>query len=554
MNYSFHKPNRTKYVLGCGYLILFLIPLFMTAYDLSVPGLYYDEAIQAVPAMEFLDNNRQPWDFPGNKSIEILKRPFPYMTQDYMGALKSQVLIPVFALFGPSNASLRTATLIIALIGLLVAMVWAYKNFGLPTALISGLFIVFDPSFLFISRHDWGSFALGFLCRCCSLLFITNGWKKQSRWQFFAAGCFLGLGMYNKMDFSIFIIAAAMALVISSLKSVATELRSRLKEIAFGMSGFVLCTLPLLLSIEWTTFKSPAGHPDEWIEKLYVIITMLNGSYFHRLMLSGGVFESMFDVREAAAGFFLIIFVCSVIMLGAVLLINKRKGTPNAGHTFVFFVTIFTMVGFFLLPGTARIHHMMNAYPFPHLLVVIAAAQLFKTANKMQKHFRRAAAASLIILVLAGNLYVDARTLLTINRTGGKGRWSEALHLFADELKNTSDAVVVSLDWGFHGQLSFANVPATLLEPIWIMPQIQRQSAELIFTGTPQHIYLIYEPKYAYFPYRIPFLNAIHSLPPNLVTVDRHNDRQGDPAFISVRISRPHRIIYNGSFQISIEQ
>jgi hypothetical protein len=30
------------------------------------------------------------------------------------------------------------------------------------------------------------------------------------------------------------------------------------------------------------------------------------------------------------------------------------------------------------------------------------------------------------------------------------------------------------------------------------------------------------------------------------VTIRRHADREGDPAFVSVRIAGPHRIVYRG--------
>ena len=65
MGSSFYKQNHTRYVFWVGYLFVFLIPLFLITYDLSVPGLYYDEVLQAIPAKEFVDNIGPTWDFPG---------------------------------------------------------------------------------------------------------------------------------------------------------------------------------------------------------------------------------------------------------------------------------------------------------------------------------------------------------------------------------------------------------------------------------------------------------------------------------------------------------
>src|SRR5262245_37884318 len=78
--------------------------------DLEVPGLYYDEVIQALPAAEFLREGGRPLQIPGARSTWLAGGWFPLMTQPYMGALKSQLLIPVFAAFGASTTSLRTTT------------------------------------------------------------------------------------------------------------------------------------------------------------------------------------------------------------------------------------------------------------------------------------------------------------------------------------------------------------------------------------------------------------------------------------------------------------
>ena len=555
MGSSFYKQNHTRYVFWVGYLFVFLIPLFLITYDLSVPGLYYDEVLQAIPAKEFVDNIGSTWDFPGKVSIEIFKRPFPLMTQFYMGALKSQLLIPVFAFFGTSILSLRIATIMIALIGLLAAMIWAYRTFGLATALLSGLFIIYDPCFLFISRHDWGAFAPAFLCRCCSLLFITDGWKKRSCWRFFAGGCFLGLGMYNKLDFSICIIAYGMALVFCALKPILIGVRIRLKQIAWGILGFIFGIFPILFFMVTRLHgitPLPGSLWDQWGEKLYAATSVLDGSYFERLILSGGIFgEEMYDVKGVITGPFLEVFICSLLILGIILLLKKNRGSVNVEYGFVFWASIFTIAGIFLLPHATRIHHMMNVYPFPHVVVAVIVFSLSKNGTGRHKLFRRILAVLLTVVVLAGNARVIGRTLSTIERTGGRGLWSDAIHSFAKELKHKPDAVVVSLDWGFHGQLLFENPPAKFLEPIRSIYQAQDQSVAWLCEGTAQYIYLIREHKYSVLLFHTPFLNAVYHLAPDIVTINTYHDREGEPVFKSVSIKRAHRLIYyNGKFQI----
>jgi hypothetical protein len=66
------------------------------------------------------------------------------------------MLIPAFSIFGSSVAVLRATNLFWQLIALLFLMLAARCWFGLATALIAGVLLVFDPTFLFLSVLDWG--------------------------------------------------------------------------------------------------------------------------------------------------------------------------------------------------------------------------------------------------------------------------------------------------------------------------------------------------------------------------------------------------------------
>ena len=75
--------------------------------NLSVPGLYYDEAVFAGMAKDFLTGQIHGHHMPGHETIEIFRRPFPVFIQIYLGALKSWMLIPAFRFFGYSVLVLR---------------------------------------------------------------------------------------------------------------------------------------------------------------------------------------------------------------------------------------------------------------------------------------------------------------------------------------------------------------------------------------------------------------------------------------------------------------
>ena len=206
--------SSRKRVLFAAWLVMAALHLGVSARYLDTPGLFYDEAIQAGPSLDFLRGQARALHPPGLTATPLLGRPFPWMTQPYMGALKSQLLIPSFALFEASPAVLRITTTLWALAGVLFVMLWADRVLGRSVALASGALLLADPTLLFVTRHDWGSVALALLCRGAGLYFATLGWKTRRPLHLGLAGLAFGLGLYNKVDFAAFLGAAALALVL----------------------------------------------------------------------------------------------------------------------------------------------------------------------------------------------------------------------------------------------------------------------------------------------------------------------------------------------------
>ena len=124
--------------LAAAILGLCAVAVALGARGLDVPGLYYDEVIQAEPAVQFLAKDGAPLEVPGMRTIRLFGGWFPVMTQTYMGALKSQALIPVFAAFEPNKVSLRATTFAWGLCGLIFAVLWAHQLLGLRGAVLAG--------------------------------------------------------------------------------------------------------------------------------------------------------------------------------------------------------------------------------------------------------------------------------------------------------------------------------------------------------------------------------------------------------------------------------
>ena len=509
--------------------------------DLEVPGLNYDEVIQALPAAEFLREGGRPLQIPGAKSVWLAGGWFPLMTQPYMGALKSQLLIPVFAVFGASTAVLRATTFAWGLLGCLFATLFAGRLLGAPTAVATGALLALDPAFLFVSRHDWGSFALGLVCRCAGLWLAALGLERRSAALLAGAGLAFGLGVYNKVDLVAVIAAAGAALVLCQPRTV---LRGRAGEIAAFAAGLAIGAAPLAAGGLRLATDLP--------EKLATWRAFLDGSYFHRLMLAGGSFESLSDVEGAASGLFAPALAGSVILLAWRLATRRPWQRAERAVAFALATLALSFAALLLVPRAVRIHHVLNAAPFPQIVVAAAFADLWRMGEgAASRPAHRALAAVGLGLVLAGHVLVDLRTLAEIRASGGRGRWSDALAGFAHELAEEPGATVVSLDWGFHAPLRFLAPQLDLGEPVWQLRGAAAMGTRL--EGTPETVYLVQDPRYRVFDLGEDLLAAAARLPEGVTRVRAHADRSGDTAFLSVRIARPHRLVYRGRLEVELE-
>lgn len=516
---------------------------------LDEPGLYYDEGIQAVPARDFLRAGERPVALPLTWRTLVAGRWLPVLTQPYMGALKSQLLIPAFAAFGASVESLRATTFAWGLVGLCLSMLFARRLLGAPVAVVAGLLLAVDPAFLFVSRHDWGSFSLGLVCRCGGLWLVAIGFARRSAALLGAAGLLLGLGVYNKLDFAAVLAAAACAIALVAPRSVLESLRRRPREAAALACGLALGAAPLALGgpriarYLTSTLGARGELASDLPRKLTTWATLFDGSHFHRLMLAGGRFDAVASVEGAVAGLFLPALGASVAYLGARLALERPWGRSQRAEAFALATLALAVALLLAIPRAERIHHVLNVYPFPQLVVASALVRLGSAEGRsVGRAALRALAALGLAAVVAGQVRADLRTLAEIRDRGGRGLWSHAVEELARELAAGPAGPVVSLDWGFQVQLGFLAPELDLREPFWAL-RGPLPGTGWVLEGTPGTVYLVHDPRYRIFPIGDELLAAVARLPPGVATVRRHPDRGGETAFLSVRIARPHRLV-----------
>jgi hypothetical protein len=546
--------------------VVLLAWLLLTAVFVSValpragsPGLYYDEAFFAQQAKDFFEPERGIHHPASTRELFVFGRPFPLRNALYLGSLKSQLVIPSFALFGTGVEVLRLSTAATSLFALLLLMLWANRVLGWRAACLGGVLALADPSYWFFSLYEWGPFTTLLLCRAAGLYFVTTGWMGRSRWRVGVGGLALGLGVFARADFAVVVVSTGAALLAVRPAILCEAWRSHRGLLStLGISA-LLGAAPMLLSVGDLVqlMGSPvlAGRGD-LSEKLQVLYSLAEGSRFYRIMETGGLFERMGQVEAPQTLFvYVAIGACAAtIVRGARRL---RSGELLGVPEFLLVAGVLVTAATVMLPGAVRAHHLLNAFPFFHLLVGATAARvLYPPIAGLAGRGGRAAILLAVICVVVSDARVIAATYELIERTGGRGRWSQAMAEPARWLESDPQRRGISLDWGFHEPLLFLTRRARLVEPIWDIRSIAAASGRWRFSGGSGDLYLLHDREYDHFGFGPPLLVAARQLAettPDAISIRSYTDRDGQVAFWSVQVDRRHSLVFQrGQFRFEL--
>lgn len=435
-----------------------LLLVLLAAWDLALPGFYSDELLQVVPA---LDLARGPLASavghgPPGGQIFLLGRVIPFMTMDYMGAVKQFAFLPVAWLFSTTLESIRLFSIGMAVLSLFTTYAFAQKALGPVIGAIGVLLLATDPCMVFIARVDYGSTTLTMLLlKGLALWQLTRWWTDGSAWALFFGCLALGIGVYDKADFTWVVVATAAAILLVAPRGLIMRLGWRERLVA-GF-GFVVGaspaiwfnltwpprTLAALASLAMRDDLASGGVSDRLAQRLQMLVNMLDGS--QASMWVGDAVQTM--------------SVVSVMLGGATLLVLlsclRRDTRVAAGPTaFVLAYGAFVLFAAALTVGGFGLHHVILTYPFPHLTLAGGLGLVAGELRAWRRHLG----------LIVGRLFLGLGVLLPVGanvanvvtlshrleQVGGGGNWSDAIYRLHDFLMSEPERPVTVLDWGIH--------------------------------------------------------------------------------------------------------
>jgi 4-amino-4-deoxy-L-arabinose transferase-like glycosyltransferase len=482
---------------GSAFLILvFLSFIILSFIHIDRPGIQYDEILFGNAALGGIDDS----------FIKLKLGNFPIMLMPYIGALKAYIYYPIFKIFSVSVYTIRIPVIIIGVLTLLFTYKYVYSIFNIRTALITILFLACDPSFVIQNKLDWGPVSLSLFLKSISLFFFITGVNRRRKKYFVFFVLFLGLGLFNKLDFIWFINAMLFSILIFNFKKIISFLKENIKFsliILLSALSFFSFILVYALRMSSTLFNQKGFFSFNLLERLkyqYDNFTWtLNGN---------GAYGFMTDTHLQFHSLFLLIGSFIVLIAFLIHFFNK---TEEFNKWIKFFIVLLLTIVFqiYATDMATGTHHMMMIYPFPHIIVSFFMSKIIEDfrGNRMKLLIASGVYSSLAVIIIS-NLYVNYRYIDAFKHDKVSVMWSNAIYTLVDYVKENKEKTYVSVDWGLHNQLlTLTNGTVPLKEFVWTFKDLnlkeenKRQDSWLIdeCVCKPNHVFLFHTDEFSSF-------------------------------------------------------
>jgi hypothetical protein len=430
-----------------GFALILYVSL--ACWHIRYPGIYYDEAffINAALGAKYSDS------FVAYRLFGI-----PVMLMSYIGALKSFVWAPVFAVFGVSPLTIRLPAIIISAYSLLITYAVLVQFVPRILAALGLLLIAVDAPFVFQTRTDLGPIAIMIALKMTAI-YVFMLWLKTGTWRYFAFGLFcLALGVYDKLTFLWFVVALCPAVLVYAKRIVYLLKLDYVPVVssvliylgALAIFGFRIA-LPLLR-------KMPPVRSELMGDRFHFMLATFDQS------LTGQLFSNVVFAREVQVGSFCpmwLVPVAFVTALSAFLILRRAKRVDEVAIRIFSGVTFFSVIFAVLFievlatPEAHGPHHVLIVWPFHYLSIILAISLMVMACRGLARTAASVSSAFIIMVWIGNNLASTAKVITAFSTVPLQSQWSNHIYDLNEFICGISPKLnmVICADWGLYNQL-----------------------------------------------------------------------------------------------------
>lgn len=439
------------------FIIILTVYFALAGYQLDLPGLHYDEAFEAVPALQLLHG--LPVTTFRQSGLTVGGQTLPLMTQDYIGALNSYLAMPFISLFGPTPEALRLMSVLLGGITLMLAyLLTAHLTNRRWLGVLAALLLAVDPTFIFWNRQ--GVFVTSITAPIA--LGATYCWLKrlnQTSMIWSVGGAFLlGLGLYAKFLFLWIIVALLMTLGGYALykawrqrKRAAQHPSIKLELLASLMAFLGGCWPLIVYNLQtggtFISISENSGQSYYGVDNSAFGANLMERFYQYGILLSGSHLWYLGDIISNPLP--PILFASMVILFMVSIAVS-----PTRLHSRSFAWLPIAVIGLTILAsiGTVSalwITHYAILMPWWAIALITMSCSVHEAAaNRLSEFTRNSLAALGVTLLVVTNLISTLSYHAALTESGGLSTHSDAIYDLSDWLLERKDSPVAAMDWG----------------------------------------------------------------------------------------------------------
>jgi len=378
------------------------------------------------------------WHFGG---VEI-----PVMLLSYLGALKAWIYNAIFAVWTPSEISLRLPTLLLGLLTLWLAWKLIDRVVGERAAWIGTALLATDTAFLLTETIDFGPVAIQHVLKIGGVLLVLRFFD-SGRVAWLGAGFFLfGVGIWDKALFGWILVGLAVAAFAVYPREVLA--RVTLRNAGVAAAGLLIGAFPFLaynVSRPGETLRANATlQSGDAIGKSVLVHATMNGSVGFGFFVAG-------DTGPKPGN-------PVTFLERAAFQVSRWSGHPHSNLTeYAFLLSLLALpfarevwrpVAFavvFMLVTWLQMIYTSGAGAAAHHVILFWPAHLFVIAAVLAQ-WRWGALIALVLCV--SSLAVSNQTFVELVRNGPGLRWTDAIRPLTNVLAAQKARHLIAIDWG----------------------------------------------------------------------------------------------------------